>query len=329
MLSRRELLYLVAAAAVAAPPKKRLSCKDRIDRALKGEEYDHVAFTFWHHFDSAQFPAERFAKLTLAFHRQFRTDLVKVMSDYPYPKPEGDWHKLKVESNPFPEQIRALELIRDGLRALDSDPQYKFYNAYFIETIFNPYNQAEKLSSKEEVARLRREKPQALLDALDVISRSEANHAKRAIAAGAAGIFLAIDNANEGALTREEYAKFCEPFDRRILEAVNEAPLNTLHIHGAKVYLDLFYRNWPARILNYSAHASAIPMKDVRKHYGGVLMGGIDEANYRMLSDADIITELRTAIAAAGRRLIIAPGCSVPDESGDAELTRLPNLLGA
>jgi hypothetical protein len=31
-------------------------------------------------------------------------------------------------NSPFPEQLRALELIRDGLRG----------QAYFVETIFNP-----------------------------------------------------------------------------------------------------------------------------------------------------------------------------------------------
>jgi hypothetical protein len=38
------------------------------------------------------------------------------MSDYPYPKAKGEWHDLRVVDNPYPQQIRALELIRDGLR---------------------------------------------------------------------------------------------------------------------------------------------------------------------------------------------------------------------
>src|ERR1039457_3187838 len=42
---------------------------------------------------------------TLAFHRQFHTDLVKAMSDYPFPKPAGKWHELKVVNNPFPRAI--------------------------------------------------------------------------------------------------------------------------------------------------------------------------------------------------------------------------------
>ena len=63
---------------------------------------------------------------------------------------------MKPLENPFPDQIRALELIRQGLNG----------DAYFVETIFNPFNVAEKLSSREDVRRLRDENPQALLDAL-------------------------------------------------------------------------------------------------------------------------------------------------------------------
>ena len=81
----------------------------------------------------------------------YRTDLVKVMSDFPYPKPTGKWYELKVNPNPFPDQIRALELIRNGLQG----------NAYMIETVFNPWNVAQKLSSKEDVLRLKQEKPEA------------------------------------------------------------------------------------------------------------------------------------------------------------------------
>ena len=93
-------------------------------------------------------------------------------SDFPYPKPAGKWYELKVEANPYPQQIRALELIRDGVGG----------SAYMMETVFNPWNVAQKLSSKEEVLRLKDENPQALMDALDAITRSEINHARRVLA---------------------------------------------------------------------------------------------------------------------------------------------------
>src|SRR5207237_5922371 len=108
-------------------------------------------------------PPENHAQSTLSFHEKFHTDLVKVMSDYPYPKPSAEWFDVKVVQNPFPKQIRALELVRDGLRS----------KAYFLETIFNPWNVAEKLSSRKQVLALKQDKPQRLLDTLDVIPKSQ------------------------------------------------------------------------------------------------------------------------------------------------------------
>ena len=101
-----------------------------------------------------------------------------------------------MEEIPFPEQFQALEIIRDGLTG----------RSYFLETIFNPWNVAEKLSSPQEVVRLKNEDPQALLDALEAIAESEANHAKKAVTTGAAGIFLAIANAQDGIMTQADYA---------------------------------------------------------------------------------------------------------------------------
>src|SRR5947209_18340106 len=141
-MRRREFVTL-AAAAIAAEAKT-LSRRERVDRALQGKDVDRTAFTFWHHF-GLKTPEEH-AKATLDFHQKYRTDIVKVMSDFPYPKGKRkNWYELKPLDNVFPEQIQALELIRDGLNG----------DAYFIETIFNSWNVAEKLSSKEEVRKLK------------------------------------------------------------------------------------------------------------------------------------------------------------------------------
>lgn len=233
MISRRSLLL----GAAAFPARAAMTPRQRIDRVLKGQDTDRQPFSFWYHFGLEKFPGDRHAEATLKFHRAFRTDLVKVMSDFPYPKPAGPWFELKEEKNPFPEQVRALELIRDGLKG----------SAHFIETVFNPWNVAEKLSSPEQVLRLKQEKPQALLDALEVIARSEASHARRAIQTGASGVIL----------------------------------------------------------------------------------GGLDETSFRTLSEAEMKTQWETARREAGRRFLLAPGCSVPNETTDEELLRLTRLLGA
>jgi uroporphyrinogen decarboxylase len=309
MITRRGFLLAVPSLLRGAA----LSPRERVDRVLRGRQADRTPFTFWYHFGLEKFPGERHAEATLAFHRKFSTDLVKVMSDYPYPKPSGVWYQLKEDSNPFPEQIRALELIRDGLAG----------SAHFIETIFNPWNVAEKLSSKEEVQRLKDERPQALLDALEVIARSEAAHARRAIAAGASGIFLAIANAEEGILSREDYRRFSEPFDKMVLQAVGSAPLNTLHLHGTKVHLDLFYEGWPAAVFHYDTHGTGVPIGEVRRRFGGVIMGGLDHNRLLSLSESEIRSQWKSARAAAGSKFILAPGCSAPNDSKDEELMRI------
>lgn len=308
--------FLSAAAATAAFGQSKLSHKDRVDRALRGADLDRPPFTFWHHFGLKE--PEAHAKRTLSFHNDYRTDIVKVMSDFPYPKPAGKWYELKVETNPFPRQVRALELIRDGLDG----------RAYFIETVFNPWNVAEKLSSKEEVRRLKSENPNILLNALDVIAQSEIHHAKRAMQIGASGILLSVANAHAKELSRDDYVKFSSPFDKRILDALADAKLTFLHLHVESSYLGLF-TEFNAPVMNYSHRVSGISIAAMRKHTSAVIAGGIDEVDYRKSSEDELRRQWKTAQASAGSKFILTPGCSVPDDSSPAELARLPRVAGA
>jgi uroporphyrinogen decarboxylase len=310
-MKRREFLFAAAAAPLAG--KARMTPTERVGAVLSGGTPDRAPFSFWHHFGLQTKPPVEHAKATLDFQRTYRLDIVKVMSDFPYPKPEsGAWWALKPVEKPFPAQLEALGLIRDGLAK----------QKYFLETIFNPWNVAEKLSSPEEVKKLMSEKPQALLDALEAITKSEAAHAKSAIETGASGVFLAIANAQDGLMTREEYRKFSAPFDRMILEAVKDAPMNTLHLHGDKVYLDEFWEGWPAAIINYSAHGTKVPLAEARRKTSKVLMGGLNEATVARARLAQVQKMIEEARAAAPK-WICAPGCSVPDNSSQGALFRL------
>jgi uroporphyrinogen decarboxylase len=314
-MRRRQFLF-TAAIAPLAYGKPGLTHKQRVDRALRGEDVDRPPFSFWHHFGLKT--PESHAQATLAFHQAYRTDIVKVMSDFDYPKPAGKWYEVKADDNPFPQQIRALELIRQGLRG----------DAYILETLFNPWNVAQKLSSKEDVLRLKDENPTALMAALDAIAQSEIAHARRAFRAGASGVLLAVANSNAAEMTPEDYRKFSLPFDRRILEALAGARLNFLHVHVEPPYLG-FFEGLPAPVFNYSLHVSGIPIADVRKRFPTVIAGGIDEVNYRKLTADEMRAQWKAAAQAAGPKYILTPGCSVPNDSTKEELARLPQVLGA
>ena len=309
-MQRRTFLFASATAALRGASTMRP--RERVDAALAGRDVDRPPFTLWYHFGLEGKGPVAHARATLDFHSRFETDLVKVMSDFPFPKPGGKWWEVRRVDNPFPSQISALNDIRTGLNG----------RKHFVETIFNPWNVAEKLSSKEEVLRLQSEQPDRLLSALEAIAKSEASHARRAINAGASGIFLAIANAQDGIMSQADYAKFSEPFDRIVLDAAKNAPVNILHLHGDKVYLDRFLTGWPQAVIHYSQHGTGVTLRDVRRRYSGALMGGIDERTFRTTTDAQFKQQRQTAIAAVGKSLILAPGCSVPNETTAEDIKR-------
>jgi len=308
MIHRRSFLLTAAALPALAQTKpKKMNPRERVDAVLRGAPVDRPPFTLWHHFGlEAQGPAAH-ARATLDFHARNGTDLVKVMSDFAYPNQPG------VLETPFPAQLQALELIRDGLAG----------SKYFVETIFNPWNVLEKLTSKEEVVRLHREQPQTLLDRLETIARSEANHARAARERGASGIFLAIANAQDGILSLADYCKFSEPFDRMVVEAVADLPLNILHLHGPAVYVDHFLRTWRNVTHHYSEAETGFTLADAHAIYPGTLMGGIDHRSFRNLNVDQLRAAARRARDMAAPNLILAPGCSVPDDSTPKELVQL------
>lgn len=317
MNRRSFLLGATAFSASGFAQKTKMTPKERVNLVLAGKKPDRVPFTFWHHFGDQKLPGLKHAASTLEFQRKYHLDIVKVMSDYVYPKGSGaQWYELKEEASPFPEQLVALELIRDGLNG----------QKHFLETFFNPWKVAENLSSKEAVLQLMREKPQSLFDALEAIAKSEANHARAALERGASGVFLAIANAQQGLMTREEYKKFSEPFDRMVLSAASGAPMNTLHLHGDKVWLDRFWKGWPAQIINYGAAGTKVNLAAARKQFNGVLMGGLDHDTVAKATPAQI-TAAKRAASVVGPKWICTPGCSVPDDSSHADLLKLSRTL--
>src|ERR1700753_2359210 len=67
-----------------------LSHKDRVDKAIAGQEVDRPPYTFYRHYGRPTAQLE--AQDHLDFHRAYKTDIVKVMNDFEYPKSTtGKW----------------------------------------------------------------------------------------------------------------------------------------------------------------------------------------------------------------------------------------------
>jgi len=312
--------------AIFGGSKSQMTKIERIKAVLRAERVDRPPFTFWHHFGFEKLPGEKQAEATLDFYRKFDVDLLKVMSDYSFPLPENmgaitefsDWKKIEPIKNPFPEQIKALKIIDKELKG----------KAPFVETIFQSWTVLEKLSSKKAVEQLKREDPSTLKKVLRAISESQGNHARLALDAGAAGIFLAVAAADHSVMDTQEYLKFVRESDLMILDAVKDKGyLNILHIHGNSPHFDTLL-SYPIQVINYSVYGTGMSLNEMKKKFSGTLMGGLDETNMAKLTDVELKGEIQEAVEAMQkRRLILAPGCSVPNDIADGPLLKVRELV--
>ncbi len=309
--------------------------KERVDRALRGQDLDRPPFTFYQHYKRATAQLE--AQDHLDFHRTYDTDIVKVMNDFDYPQSmTGKWYELKPLNSPFPDQLATLRLVRDGLNG----------NAYFIDTIYGPYMTAmilfqsqpqfAKLGKSEEVQdeqikslhEFQQQNPDAWHGALDAITQSTVNHIRQAKEIGASGALVSIFNAESKFGSVADYERFTRPYDKRVFDALADTKLSILHLHYLeRPYLSQF-RDFNAPVIQYSVETSRIPISEVRKQYSQPIAGGVDEIDFQKLTVAEMRKQWTEARAQAGAKYIAAPGCSVPNGSTPEELARFPRALG-
>jgi uroporphyrinogen decarboxylase len=344
LMDRRNFLSGVAATASLALARSALgkktaaatlTHKERVDRALRGQELDRPPFTFYHHYKRPTAQLE--AQDHLEFHRTYNTDIVKIMNDFDYPRSTtGKWYELKPLDSPFPDQLATLQLVRDGLNG----------GAYFIDTIYGPYMTAmilfqsqpqfASLPKSEEVQDeqirslydFQQQNADAWHSALEAITQSTINHIRHIKNIGASGALVSIFNAESKFGSVADYRRYTRPYDKRVFDALADTKLTVLHLHYLeRPYLDQF-QDFNAPVIQYSVKTSGIPISEVRKQYSQPIAGGVDEIDFEKLTTAEIRDQWTEARREAGTKYIAAPGCSVPNSSTPEELARFPHSLG-
>jgi len=285
----------------------------RVEQVLKGKEVDRPPLSLWYHFGVQHGGGERFARLAVDCFRHYRFDFLKVMNDYFYPMPEGieavrtvsDLKRLdrfEVETSPWKEQLRALEVIASELTG----------EALFLDTVFDPWQTLRRSLAGEHLDRLMEEEPDAVLSALDVIAENLSGYCRRSIAAGSAGIFLSIA-ADKEWIDREPFVRFVKPFAARVLASVRgKAILNTAHIHGDDLWFDDCI-DLPADAFNWWDRGPNGPsLAAVKEKIPGCVMGGIDHRIVTRRTGPFLKEHVREGRRLGGRdRFLLANGCSI------------------
>lgn len=334
-----------------------LSKRERVDVALRGEHGDRPPVSAWQHFIPAETHTDTLARASLQYFRAYDWDWLKVNPratyyaeawgnrydyqayDRVYPRLASspfetaeDLGKIQ-EVNPtggvFAEQLDLIARIKAGIGG-----------AHFIQTVFSPLSvlgfligrppvhsaDAVVQAHARGVGQVIRENPQAAHAALGVIARTLAGFASAAVDAGASGLFFAIVKlARQGVLTTAEYEEFGRPYDLQVLQAVQGAPFNMLHICGPAVHFDLA-ADYPVHAINWAAVGQQNPtVAEAFQRTRLAVVGGVNEDGALQTGSPEaVLQEAAAAVEAArGHKFLLAPGCATAMNVPSANLHAL------
>ena len=323
-----------------------LSRRDRVMATVAGDPVDRPPMSFWGHFYDREETARDLAETTIAFRADHDWDFVKLNPRASY-HGEGwglsyTWdrdplHKptrtsypvrgapdlarvraLPGDSGALGEQLEAIRLVRKGI------PD----DVLLVETVFSPLAVLADLCEDTKAAqRLLEEDAPAVTRALDAITRTFEDFVPRALHAGADGIYFAtVEWATaDRNWTPDDYRALATPFDRRVLAKTEGAPFNVLHVCRARNFLPAL-TDYPVAAFSWATtEPGNLSLAEGLKAFRGAAIGGIGH------EDALVAPDDRLALAqlasgfeqTAGRRWIVAPGCSILPATPQSRLEAL------
>jgi uroporphyrinogen decarboxylase len=286
---------------------------ERVDRVLKGEDVDYPPISLWYHFGVQHAGGEQFARITLEYFKHYDFDFLKLMNDYYYPAPQGldtvrtredlaRFTTFDVERVGWSEQFKALRIISREVKG----------RAYFIDTVFDPWQSMRRSVAGESMEHLAKNEPEALHAALSAVAENLIAYSRKSLEIGAAGIFMSVPAAKE-IVSRDVFLTFVKPYAARVLAAIyGLGRMNVAHIHGEDLYMDDCL-DFPVHVFSWWDRGPRGPsMESVKPRIPGCVMGGIDQTLLTRRSPAFLKDHVAEGVLlGGGRRFFLAGGCSI------------------
>lgn len=300
-----------------------MTAGERVRAAVQGQPVDRVPFCFWHHF-RPEGSGERLAEATYAFFVQkYQLDIIKIMPDLPYPSPPdilveaGQVRfipRLELDTPAFREQLLCIRTLRARVGR-----EYPM-----LLTLFSPLTYVLRFMGKHHAIEQARKQPEPFEEGLGTVAANLRKLIEAAIDNGIDGVFLSCMGATSADFTREEYERFGRPYDLDALVGGTGGWLNTIHIHadpeqtGDQIYFGAF-TNYPVSVLSWSDRVTGPTLSEAATFTNQCLMGGLWERGSLIHgSEDELKNEMLDAIAQTrGRKLILANGCSIPDDTSE------------
>ncbi len=323
-----------------------LTHRERLESVLSNQVPDRIPVALWRHFPVDDQDPARLAAATAAYQRQFDFDLIKVtpgssfsvrdwgVSDEWRGDPEGtrdyvshpihhpeDWLRLPVldpHKGTLGNQLECLKLL-----VSEFSP-----HTPILQTVFNPLSQAKHLIGKDLLLVHMRLYPDAVKKGLATITQTTLDFIQAARATGIDGLFYAVQHAQYGLLSEQEFQEFSQPFDLEILKNTGPLWLNLLHLHGENVMFDQVV-DYPVQALNWHDRSTQPDLAGGLQRFSGIVCGGLRRVESMVLgTPASIQAEALDAIRQTnGKRFILGTGCVVPTTAPYGNLLAARNAV--
>ncbi|MDR3531219.1 MAG: uroporphyrinogen decarboxylase family protein [Rhodopila sp.] len=307
-----------------------LSKEERVRRTLASAEVDRPPYSFWSHFPGIDLDPEALAKHTVRFAAELDLDFVKAMSNGLYCVEDwgvvadysaiGQGGVARVVSTPIAEAADWRSIGRLAVTAPALGRELRHLSGVagalgratpLLATVFSPLTIAHKLAGAA-LERDIRQAPDLVLGALEKIALTTADFTRAALAAGCAGVFFAVQDADPNRFDDATYAEFGEKFDRIVLDAAAPAWFNVIHMHGDSILFDRL-KDYPVTALNWHIGEAPQAVGAYRGAGGRMpIVGGLRRDALTRCDIAAVQADLDSLYAAtAGRGILISPGCVI------------------
>jgi uroporphyrinogen decarboxylase len=318
---------------------------ERVAAVLKGRRPDRLPVSFWYHFGPDSTSGQKAIDAHIRHAETYDLDFLKVMCDGRYPVP----HRADggIQDIADLDRLAALrgdeDIFGRHLDVLHALSRRFAGELRMTTTIFNSWSTLRRLTapdmdvhgppSRERIADQRdakmskflAEAPDALARALDSIAETLANFARNCLAAGADGIYLSVrddwvDTADNGSGV---YDRFVRESDQKILAAASGGAFNMLHVCGTPLDFARF-GCYPVHAVNWADRIGGPPIADVASWLRPAICCGIDNLGTLISGTPDDVQrEVADAVQqAAGRPIIVAPGCTFDGRTAPPENLR-------
>ena len=272
---------------------------ERVTRAFKGEEVDHIPVCLWKHIPPTLWKDELFIKAQMDFYKETDVDFIKLSADkyfcWPAPvlkdiqsaKQLYDIKPLGAHHPHIRGQINRTKKIMEEING----ECLAFY------LIFCPLSYLRLEIGYPKMMQFMEEDPEAVLYAENVIAQDVKVLVKGIIEeAKVAGIFYSVQNAEENRFTYETYRKYITPPEKEVLDYANTlSDMNVLHCCGWEGIPNRLedWADYKTAVVSWARYIEGLDVKEAKeKEYNRLIQEDAKEEKKNLSSPVSELNEL-------------------------------------